>query len=104
MKQYIKSNRDDAYSKANALANEIENLFNENQINAEFWDIDIYEHPMFPRANITFRIDGDWKHDHLFADDLVAEKFGSKVSISITDEEDSDSDWYAAKHVYTIVL
>lgn len=104
MKKYIKSNQDDKYLKANTLANEVEMLFDNNQINAEFLDVKLFDHSIFPRVNIYFRITGDWKHDHLFADNLVQEQFGPKVSITSTDEEDTGDDWYSATHIYTIVL
>lgn len=51
-------------------------------------------------------IDGDWKHDHLFAEHLV-EKFCEEngmivVKHSVTEVGESESDWYTGDHIWFI--
>lgn len=52
-------------------------------------------------------IDGDWKHDHLFAEHLVEEwcKENGYVIIKHTETEigNSNSDWYEAEHYWALV-
>ena len=51
-------------------------------------------------------IDGDWKHDHLFAEHLV-EKFCEEngmivVKHSVVEVGESESDWYTGDHIWFI--
>lgn len=51
-------------------------------------------------------IDGDWKHDHLFAEDVV-ESYCKKNGLIVVKHEvneigESDSDWYEGEHVWLI--
>lgn len=51
-------------------------------------------------------IDGDWKHDHLYATHLInefCEKNGYKIIEHISQEiGESDCDWYRAEHRWLI--
>ena len=54
---------------------------------------------------LCIRVDGDWKHDHLFTDYLVKnylEKRGYDYFASEKDVEDSYDDSYESTHVYVL--
>lgn len=90
---------------ADEIARTIEDLFNQNDIYAEFINLEIHKHPRQPSCSIYFEISGDWKHDHDNADDLVIERFGSRLfGATQHDVQDSDSDWYTSTHRYNIFL
>lgn len=66
---------------------------------------------MFTEANLhhergfindtTYMIEvfGDWKHDHLFCDDLMS--VIGYINTSTTILEENGSDWYGAQRIYT---
>ncbi len=47
---------------------------------------------------VIVQIDGDWKHDHLRCDYVMAQKGYGKIAEDVTDEDGSD--WYGSKHCY----
>lgn len=52
---------------------------------------------------ISVEIDGDWKHDHLYADNLMGNYFGTDLSgIGEDILEESDNDSYYSCHTYVI--
>ena len=65
--------------------------------------MDYNEYPM-STSKISIRVDGDWKHDHLYFQDIIEEwaKENNRDIFKIDkDVEPSDSDWYAATyHIY----
>ena len=93
----------------NKLAYELEDKFAENDI---YPDGGIGASSLIIGGGklfkLGFEIDGDWKHDHLFADYLVEEWCKEKgfVLIKSTEEvtRDSESDDYGAYHEYFISL
>ena len=45
---------------------------------------------------------GDWKHEHLFLDDLIERSFNAiHVNTKVTESDGSDT--YSADHFYTII-
>lgn len=56
---------------------------------------------------LVLTINGDWKHDHLYADELAEEFWKAKGYTLLNSSEnvigDSDSDWYRAEHKYILV-
>ncbi len=71
---------------------QIEKLFTLSRISAEPYGYD--------GKTVSVEIMwGDWKHDHLCADDLMSVVFGAtKVSEDVTEEDGSDA--YSAVHTY----
>lgn len=50
---------------------------------------------------IAVQIEGDWKHDHWYADELVKKEFGNRlVNIDEYEIGDSHEDYYVAVHEY----
>ena len=76
------------------------------EIGLMFQDAHLWAEPygMKPYMNtfeVSFEIDGDWKHDHLYADKLVKDRYGKKLISTISVENgQSDSDDYSAIHTY----
>lgn len=89
----------------------------ENSLSAYLGANDIYpENLNFTNTKVAsdlfvelyFSIDGDWKHDHLFARNLV-EKWCEENGFAITGSSsqeigNSDSDWYEAEYKFYIAL
>lgn len=100
MKRYIKASTQDR-NKLNDLAARVEKVLSDAHIWAELWDLDYFKD--LPVAKITFKIDGDWKHDHLYADDLVQENFDAMPRIDEKVLEDTGEDSYPATHTYYIL-
>lgn len=82
------------------LANDMVDLLNDNGISsADLVNYEFYNN--LPVGMVSIEIDGDWKHDHLYADELMEENFSVfKVDKAIT--EDTGSDWYPAIHTYYV--
>ena len=96
-----------AIDKEAKICSEIEQMLLDNHIGGvEFVDYTINTVvPHFPACVVKFFIDGDWKHDHLYADELVKRLYGAKATVCDEEEvEDTGSDWYSSVHVYSIVL
>lgn len=90
---------------ANDRANEIISLLEKNKLWVELFSVDVYSE--FSYA-ILVEIDGDWKHDHLYADNLVKKEFTDKGLIRISevefDDEDYSGDDYKSVHSYKFVF
>ena len=71
---------------------EIETLLRENGIYPEFVE-------MVGENSVEVRIDGDWKHDHRFADLLMTQN--GYTYVGSKDDNPSDSDWGCYTHIYT---
>mgnify|MGYP006873013394 CR=1 FL=1 len=67
----------------------IDNLLNENDLFGE-----VYLDSDLPVIHI--KINGDWKHDHLFLKNLLRERGYAYVGSHTT--SDNGSDWYEAIH------
>ena len=65
---------------------------------------DVYGYDSYPMgtSKIDFKIDGDWKHDHWYFDELIhdwADENGRNIfKIDTQVIEDTGSDWYPAIH------
>lgn len=58
---------------------------------------DVYSRNRIPIVSVDISW-GDWKHDHLHCDDVMAEAGFKKVSTQVT--EDDGGDAYSATHNY----
>ena len=87
------------------ISNSIEQLFIDNNIIAEFVDSHVKGTTgRHPYAEISFMIEGDWKHTHGLADELVQQNF-NVFGIRETDEySEYDDDYYSSTHQYLIFL
>lgn len=69
-----------------------------------YTDYEIVDYQDYPMniSLVVFRVDGDWKHDHLYIDHLIREwaQKHNRYIYKIEKEEigHSDSDWYEAYH------
>lgn len=78
-------------------AEEIEKMLEENHVWASV-------HPHYELPVIQVEINwGDWKHEHMRTDWLIAEKceWLSKIGEQVTEEDGSDT--YSAVHNYIII-
>lgn len=76
---------------------EIERLFSMSHIWYEPYNMKPYKN----KYVVSFQIDGDWKHDHMSADNLVKARAGDGLVNMWQDEVgESDSDDYVAIHYY----
>lgn len=80
---------DKVYDAADDDELKIQKLFEKAGQYWEFWK---------ENDKILIDIDGDWKHDHIFCDHLMA-SLGYKCEKEFLLEE-SESDWYNARHIY----
>ena len=53
----------------------------------------------YPFKAVVIQMDGDWKHEHMRLDEVMKEN--GYVYLLKEMVQDSDSDWYVAKHIYT---
>ncbi len=89
------------------LANDFVEYLRKNEIFAELDDYSIAENQ---RTNdvygvIDYSIEwGDWKHDHLYSEDLAKEFFKEDLSISEDVTEEDGSDTYSATHEFSFNL
>ena len=93
-----------AKAKTDAIASAIEEAFIGNGITAELFDAktERFNNYTATQATITFIIEGDWRHSHRLADNLVSEMYPN-VSIDVkADDESEVDDWYVAGHIYRI--
>jgi len=51
------------------------------------------------KKEVNIEIEGDWKHDHIFADNIMQENGFTKTNEYIT--HPTDEDWYESTHFYT---
>ena len=69
-------------------------------------DCSLIEYVEVARNNIIIRLEGDWKHTHLYCDYLV-EKFLKDKDNEVKDVktlvlDDTGSDWYEARRTYVL--
>ena len=89
------------------LANDFVEYLRKNEIFAELDDYSIAENQ---RTNdvygvIDYSISwGDWKHDHIYSEDLAKEFFKEDLSISEDVTEEDGSDTYSATHEFSFNL
>lgn len=82
------------------LEKEISDLLISEHMYSDVW----FENQIIASC-LCIRVDGDWKHDHLFTDYLVKnylEKRGYDYFASEKDVEDSYDDSYESTHVYVL--
>ena len=80
------------------LERQIEEMLRKEELYTD--DISIYEKDTkFPFKAVVIQIDGDWKHEHIRLDEVMKEN--GYVYLLKEMVQDSDSDWYVAKHIYT---
>ena len=94
----------EAKAKTDAISSAIEEAFISNGITAELFDAKTvrFNNYTATQATITFIIEGDWRHSHRLADNLVSEMYPN-VSIDVRADDESDmDDWYVAGHTYRI--
>jgi hypothetical protein len=72
---------------------QIENALVKNGIYA-----DVYNKDEFPSCTVTVFIEGDWKHDHLFAVNILSDLGFSEVREDLIGS--SDSDYYKSEHTF----
>lgn len=53
----------------------------------------------YPFKALVIQVDGDWKHEHIMLDEIM--KHYGFVYLLKEIVEESDGDWYTAKHIYT---
>lgn len=100
----VPSNLAVAKAKTDEIASAIEDAFISNGISAELFDAktERFNNYTATQATITFIIEGDWRHTHNSADDLVSKMYPN-VSIDVRADDESDvDDWYVAGHTYRI--
>ena len=115
MRRYIVSDGQDRYArnerikaaktKSAQIVSDIEQLFLDNDIYAEY----VNSHMSgstgeYPHLEVSYRIEGDWKHTHGFADELVQDNFDV---FGIREEDvysENDDDYYSSIHQYLIYL
>lgn len=71
----------------------IDKLLKDNGIYA-----DVYHNNKFPSCTVTVFIEGDWKHDHMFAKHLLSTIGYSEVREDIVGN--SDDDFYKSEHTF----
>lgn len=113
VKQAIKDDlKQEAFETVKKIRDEIldgiETTLNDNQIYPEFIDVSEAEIAKDLFVELRLRIEGDWKHDHLYAENLI-EEWCNKHNYLITGSKseqvgDSDDDSYIADYVYYICL
>ena len=93
----------DAKEKSNKIAATIESMFLDNDIIAELLEVktERFDNYKATQATISFEIEGDWRHAHEFADNLVREAYG--VYSEVTEDDGAyEDDYYTAIHTYRI--
>lgn len=106
---YFKSLNEDVNTdddKIHHIIDKIMSVANDNGLYPELYAVsDIKETEAGDTVDISFVIDGDWKHEHLFFNNLVNGELGEFVnSIEEDDIDDSESDTYSSIHTVSIVL
>ena len=106
---YFKSLNEDVNTdddKIHHIIDKIMSVANDNGLYPELYAVsDIEETEAGDTVDISFVIDGDWKHEHLFFNNLVNGEFGEFVNnIEEDDIDDSESDTYSSIHTVSIVL
>lgn len=106
---YFKSLNEDVNTnddKIHHIIDKIMSVANDNGLYPELYAVsDIKETEAGDTVDISFVIDGDWKHEHLFFNNLVNGEFGEFVNnIEEDDIDDSESDTYSSIHTVSIVL
>ena len=106
---YFKSLNEDvntADDKIHHIIDKIMSVANDNGLYPELYAVsDVEETEAGDTVDISFVIDGDWKHEHLFFNNLVNGEFGEFVNnIEEDDIDDSESDTYSSIHTVSIVL
>ena len=79
------------------LEREIEESLNQEKLYVDYVTIDD-SRKTYPLPVLIIKISGDWKHEHLRLDYSLAEQGYVTLGKEITEE--SDGDWYTAKHIY----
>lgn len=106
---YFKSLNEDVNNdddKIHHIIDKIMSVANDNGLYPELYAVsDVEETEAGDTVDISFVIDGDWKHEHLFFNNLVNGEFGEFVNnIEEDDIDDSESDTYSSIHTVSIVL
>lgn len=104
MKRYVAASNSDEYRKVlRKVADDIVDLLYKEDISqVELWNYKLYE-PIDRIGIVEVYINGDWKHDHWRADELVQENFKIIKSSSYA-TEDTGSDWGPEVHSYYVYL
>ena len=71
---------------------EVENILNGSSI----W-YEVYQNPRYPSCTISVEIDGDWRHDHLRAMQMLSQEGYNEVRENVLGSQDSDV--YKSEHV-----
>jgi hypothetical protein len=80
------------------LEREIDEMLRQKELYTD--DVSIYEKDTkYPFKALEVQIDGDWKHEHIRLDEVM--KANGWMLLLKEMVEDSDGDWYTAKHIYT---
>ena len=79
------------------IGNDMTELLDANDIShTELWNYKMFANSS-NIAVIDIYIEGDWKHDHLYANDLLEENFPIlRINEAVT--EDTGEDWFPAVH------
>ena len=80
---------DQVYDKNDEPELKLQKLFDKANVYWEFWE---------DNGQINIDIDGDWKHDHGFCDNLMESLGYRKIDEFLL--EPSEDDWYNARHIY----
>ncbi len=72
----------------NNIAKEINEVFVANHMNADAYVLN--------KNTLEVRIEGDWKHDHLYGKNLINRNFDCEIEC--VEIEYTDSDYYAATY------
>lgn len=106
---YFKSLNEDINTdddKIHHIIDKIMSVANDNGLYPELYAVsDVEETEAGDTVDISFVIDGDWKHEHLFFNNLVNKEFGEFVNnIEEDDIDDSESDTYSSIHTISMIL
>ncbi len=77
------------YDATDDVETKMQKLFDKAKVYWEFWE---------ENDQIHIDIDGDWKHDHRFCDNLMESLGYTKIDEFLL--EPSEDDWYSARHIY----
>lgn len=64
-------------------------------------NVDLYSYDK-NKKTISFEINGDWKHSHLWFDDLMREQYPEFKHVRTYSLDDTKEDWYDGVHVYKL--
>ena len=100
-KAQIQAVKDKSYQ----IIQEIEQLFIDNDIPAEYVNSKIIgAGDRHPSVEVCFEMEGDWKHTHAFADELVKSNFDVFGCLEEDVYSEYDDDYYSAVHRYLIFI